>query len=158
MTRFNKIYNAQIVAGSLLVPESRKIADLMLSEADDKAWYSAIIIDNVLQKRSPSTAKREAKLIKNRLQLMKRELWEYIRDGNSDVATQSVLACAIKHNRLLGDFMDKIIRQHWQFYDYNLSNKDWSDFWDMCSQIDEGILKWSGKTFFISQQISRYRE
>ena len=49
--------------------------------------------------------------------------------------------------------MDKIIRQHWQFYDYNLSNKDWSDFWDMCSQIDEGILKWSGKTFFKLRQV-----
>ena len=51
--RINKIYNAQIVAGSLLVPESRKIADLMLSEADSEAWHRVVIIDNILQKRSP---------------------------------------------------------------------------------------------------------
>ncbi len=78
-------YNGEIVAGSLLTMESRKIACLLLDNADLDAWHQAIVIDNILQKRSPATAKRQAKLIKNRLSLMEPELWDIIVRGSSDV-------------------------------------------------------------------------
>ncbi len=58
-----KLYNGEIVAGSLLIPESRKIADLLLQEVSEEEWYQAVIIDNILQKRSPASAKRQAQLI-----------------------------------------------------------------------------------------------
>lgn len=135
------------MAGSLLVPESRKIARLILDNANDETWHKAIIIDNILQKRSPSTAKREAALIKNRLILMKPELWEMIKEGTSAISTQAVLASAIKHSRLLGDFMEKVIRQHWQTFNYKISRLDWANYWELCSQIDPGILQWSESTF-----------
>lgn len=139
-------YNAQIVAGSLLVPETRKIAELLLHQADDKEWNKAIFEENILQKRAPSTAKREAGLIKNRLVIMKPELWEMIRSGGSELATQATLACAIKHSKLLGDFMLEVIRLHWQTFDTIISDKDWRDFWNQCSQIDANILGWSETT------------
>ncbi len=60
----SKIYKGDITCGSLLVRESRIIADLLLDKADDRAWHQAIVIDNVLQKRSPETAKRQTRLIK----------------------------------------------------------------------------------------------
>jgi len=148
-----KIYNAEIVAGSLLVPESRKIAELMLSNPDEETWHRALKIDNILQKRSPATAKREAKLIKNRLMHMKQEIWEMIYCGSSDLAAQSVLVCAIKHSRLLGDFMYEVIRDHWLTFDLHISSKDWREFWDSCSQIDPGILEWSEKTYNKLRQV-----
>ena len=46
-----QIYNAEIVAGSLLMPESRKIARLFLSNADEDTWHKAIEVKNILQKR-----------------------------------------------------------------------------------------------------------
>ena len=48
-------YRADITAGSLKIPESRMIADLLLRGADDAAWRAAIFEDNVLQARSPLT-------------------------------------------------------------------------------------------------------
>ena len=66
------IYNGEIVAGSLLIPESRKIARLLLNGADTKKWHQAVFIDNILQKRSPAAAKRQAKLIRNRLEFVSR--------------------------------------------------------------------------------------
>ncbi len=35
-------YNGEIVAGSLLINESRKIARLLLNDADAEAWHQAI--------------------------------------------------------------------------------------------------------------------
>ena len=51
-------YSADISAGSLLLKESRPIALLLLAQADDQAWYQALVVDNVLQKKSPAGAKR----------------------------------------------------------------------------------------------------
>jgi len=140
------IYNAEIVAGSLLVMESRKIARLLLGNAGPDDWHQAIVIDNVLQKRTPSSAKRQARLIKNRLSLMKPELWDLIVQGPSDITVQALLAAAIKHSSLLGDFMDTVIRQHWRTFSPKLSDKDWKEFMETCGQVDPGIEQWTPST------------
>src|SRR5882672_7251997 len=81
-------FSADMAAGSLLVPESRKIARLLLDEPDEDRWYRAIVVDNILQKRSPASAIRMGRLIKNRLSLVKPPLWSLIANGNAEVATQ----------------------------------------------------------------------
>lgn len=141
-----KIYNAEIVAGSLLVRESRLIARLLLNDADPGQWHHAVVVDNLLQKRAPATARRQARLIKNRLSLMKPEIWEIISNGPNDAATQALLAAAVKHSRLLGDFMDKVIRQLWRTFTPQISDKDWRDYITSCAQIDPGIDRFSNAT------------
>lgn len=140
------IFNAEIVAGSLLIPESRHVARLLIANADEDVWHQAIVIDNVLQKRSPAAAKRQAKLIKNRLSLMQPALWEMIDQGSNDVATQAILAAVIKHSRLLGDFMDLVIRQHWQTFHTKISTTDWNNFIETCIQKDPVIDTWTDST------------
>jgi hypothetical protein len=146
MARNKTPYNGNIVAGALLVRESRIIARLLLDHADEKAWRQAIVIDNVLQKRSPETAKRQARLIKERLTLMEPELWRLIDKGSSDVVAQALLAASIKHSRLLGDFMDKVVQSHWRVFKKRLSNKDWEDYLETRVQIDPHIETWTEST------------
>ncbi|MGB9498701.1 MAG: DUF1819 family protein [Dissulfuribacterales bacterium] len=141
-----KIYNGEIVAGSLLIPESRHIARLLITNADEDTWHQAVVIDNVLQKRSPATAKRQAKLIKNRLSLTQPALWEMIDQGSNDIATQALLAAAIKHSRLLGDFMDQVIRSHWKTFITKISATDWNSFIEICIQKDPIIDTWTDST------------
>ena len=57
------LYKANITAGSLLVPESRKVAQLLLEGVDKTNWKDAIENQNILQKRSIATASRVAALI-----------------------------------------------------------------------------------------------
>lgn len=142
----NQIYNGEIVAGSLLLPESRHIARLLIGNVDTDAWHQAIVIDNVLQKRTPASAKRQAKLIRNRLCLMQTALWEMICQGSNDVATQALLAAAIKHSRLLGDFMDQVIRSHWKTFITKISTTDWNGFIETCIQKDPIIDTWTDST------------
>jgi len=148
MQKFNDkiIYNGEIVAGSLLIRESRKIARLLLNNADSGEWHQAIVIENVLQKHRPDTAMRQARLIKNRLSLMTPKLWEIVDKGSMDVAVQALLAASIKHSRLLGDFMDKTLRECWRTFTKNISIKDWKDFLETCAQVDPKVDKWTNST------------
>lgn len=43
-------YDSDLIGGSLMVRESRLIADLLLREAIPEQWHQAIQIDNILQK------------------------------------------------------------------------------------------------------------
>ena len=63
-------YKAVITAGALKLPESRLVADLLLRKVDADGWKDAIVTKNVLQARSPATARRLTKLVRGRLETM----------------------------------------------------------------------------------------
>ena len=147
------IYNGDIAAGSLLIQETRKIASLLLNNVAGKEWRRAIEIDNILQKRSPASAIRQARLIKKRLTLMTPELWKLIKEGNSDIAVQAILAASIKHSLLLGDFMDKILREHWLTFNYKISDRDWNNYLETCVQIDPKVSEWKDSTISKLKQV-----
>ncbi len=116
-------YRADITAGSLKVPESRIIADLLLQGLDETGWKEALYDQNVLQTRSLETAKRLVLLLRGRLELMQAELWKLVRDGSGTVATHACLAAAVKHSALLGDFLDLVVREQYKCYAEALSAK-----------------------------------
>jgi hypothetical protein len=139
-------YNAEIVAGALMLAESRQIARRLLDGVTDSELKKLLVEDNILQKRSPSTALRQAALIKKRLQLVNGELLGVISDGTREVATQALLAAAIKHNKLLGDFMLRVVKEHWLAYEKQLKRSDWPRFLEECQHIDPTVLTWSKAT------------
>lgn len=139
-------YNAEISAGSLLLKESRVIAKLLLEKADEEKWHKAINIHNLLQKKSPATAKRQTRLIRNRLELMSPELWRMVVDGTKEVAIQVLLVASIKHSKLLGDFMDKVIRSHYKTFNNQLTAREWENYLSECEHRDPSVSGWSEST------------
>jgi len=140
-------YRADITAGSLKVPESRIIADLLLRGIDKRGWDDAILNKNVLQARSPETAKRFVRLIRRRLETMETPLWRLVRDGTGTVvATHAVLAAAVKHSHLLGDFLDLVVREHYRLFSATLSNRCWEDYLDECRGRDPDMPIWNEST------------
>ena len=109
-------YKADITAGALKLPESRLIADLLLRQVDAEGWKDAIMTKNVLQARSPATSRRLTTLIRSRLETMGPELWKLIRDGKGTVAAHAVLAAAVKHSPLLGDFLEIVVAEQYPQY------------------------------------------
>lgn len=139
-------YKADLTAGALKVAESRIIADLLLRDVDDAGWRKAIYDDNVLQARSPRTAKRLRTLVRNRLQTMSEDLWRLVRDGSGDEATHACLAAAVKHSHLLGDFLDLVVREQYGLYAETLSKKLWSTYIEDCRSRDPDMPEWSEST------------
>jgi hypothetical protein len=140
------LYNAEISAGSLMLRESRQIAKLLLEGADDEAWEKALYIDNVLQKKIRATARRMARLIRNRLEFMTPDLWKMVVDGSSEVAIQGLLAAAIKHSRLLGDFLNDVIKEYYKVFNQQLSIREWNNFLVACEHRDPAVATWSQST------------
>jgi hypothetical protein len=139
-------YRADITAGSLKVPESRIIADLLLQGIDETGWKEALYDQNVLQARSPRTAERLALLLRGRLELMAADLWKLVRDGSGTIATHACLAAAVKHSALLGDFLDLVVREQYRRYAQTLSNTLWEDYVEDCRGRDPDMPRWSDAT------------
>ena len=129
-----------------MVRESRVIADLLLKSATADEWQQKIQVDNVLQKRSPTTAKRNALAIRKRLELMEPEFWRAIRDGDDELATQVAFAATLERNLLLVEFMEQVIKDLYATRADKVELYYWLDFLDDCSNKDEKIVYWQEST------------
>jgi hypothetical protein len=139
-------YNAEISAGSLMPSESRRIAALLLTHPDDAAWLQAIEVDNILQKKTPATARRQARLIQRRLTTLDDQAWKMISERESEVVNQLLLAASVKHSELLGDFMRNVYADRQRRLEVALSPLDWQDFLTQCSHQDAAVAAWSEST------------
>jgi hypothetical protein len=91
------LYNAEISAGSLMPTESRRIAELLLTRPTDAEWDIALKDENLLQKK-PATARRQARLIRNRLDTLDAEGLAMIVEVDSELRGQLLLASASCQN------------------------------------------------------------
>lgn len=139
-------YKADIAGGALKLQESRIVAGLLLDGVTDAEWKYAIEIANVLQKRSPGTAKRQASLMRARLETMTSELWELVNGGAKIAATHALFAAAIKHSTLVGDFLDLMVRDQFRMFRQNLPRKLWLDFIERCHDCDPHMPEWQEST------------
>lgn len=138
-------YNTEFVAGSLLIPESRTIATLLLKGDDESTFKHKILVENVLQKRSPTSAKRQSNLICNRLAYLHPQLLMLVAEGSRDQTVQLLLAASIMQNHLLGDFIQEIADCKRNFKQ-QITYRDWDLFFEQCKQIDNRIESWSETT------------
>ena len=139
-------YRAAIAGGSLKLQESRIIAGLLLDGVSVEQWRRSIEEDNVLQKRSPGTAMRQASLLRARLQTMGPGLWRIVRDGSKEAATHALFAAAIKHSAILAAFLDRVVREQFRTFKHDLPRKLWVEFVEHLRNEDENMTVWSEST------------
>jgi len=139
-------YKADITVGSLKLPESRLIADLLLRQVNSQDWKTAIYTNNILQARNPSTANRLASLVRARLETMGPELWKLVRDGRGSVAAHAVFAAAVKHSRLLGDFLGFVVAEQYRLFSPCLSPILFETFLETCRERDSSMPLWTEGT------------
>lgn len=139
-------YKANFSRGGLMVPESRIIADLLLRGVDPPGWKQAIEVDNVLAKRSPTTASTKATLIRGRLRTLPPAFWRLIRDGSKPVATHAVLAGTVNYSPLLGDFLELVLRPLFRRFEPNLKPQHWDRYLEDCRTRDPEMPAWSAAT------------
>lgn len=69
-----------------------------------------------------------------------------IASRESEVANQLLLAAAVKHSRLLGDFMRHVYAMRQRRLELALSAGDWSNFLVECAHQDSTVDTWSNST------------
>lgn len=140
------LYNAEISAGSLLPLESRRLAALLLTSPDDAAWHHTVEVENILQKKTPATARRQATLIRKRLATLDTEGLSLIVEREQEVAMQLLLVAAIKHSQLLGDFLLGVYADRQRRLETHLAPLAWQDFLAECAHRDPAVANWSEST------------
>ncbi len=140
------IYAANITAGALKPAESRVVADLLLRGVEGDAWQAAIGKDNVLHAKSMATAQRLARLIRDRLAPFDPPLLEMVRDSASPVVQHALLAAAVKHSPLLGDFLDLVVREQFRKFATTLPISLWEDYLADCRGRDSEMPHWNDST------------
>jgi hypothetical protein len=140
------IYTATITSASLRMRESRIVAGLLLQRVSADEWKQAVIKENVMQMSSEISISRIANLLRARLEPMGEGLWEMVRDGDADLATQATFAGAVKHSRLLADFMDLTMREQRALFAKRLEPRVWLDYIAGCRGRDPVMPHWSDAT------------
>ena len=139
------LYNAEISAGSLMVPESRRIARLLLTHPTAEQWDEAMKQENLLQKK-PATARRQARLIRNRLATLDDEGLQLVVDGEGELTGQLLLAASARHSQLLSDFMRDVYAADLRRLERTLSHRQWEAFLAECEHRDDAVGAWAETT------------
>lgn len=126
--------------------ESKRMAALLLTKPDVKAWKHAIEIENILQKDTVGTAIRQAKLIQKRLETLDAAGWELVTQKDSEVSNQLLFAAAIKQNKLLGDFMRNVYIGRQKSLETSILVTNWEDFLIECTHHDSSVSGWNENT------------
>ena len=126
--------------------ESRRIAAFLLRNPDAITWKKVLIEDNILQKKTPKTALRQANLIKKRLMTLDAVAWEMIANREQEVALQLLLVAAMKQSQLLTDFFQSVYLEHLRRLDVAIVVNDWEVFMAECAHKDASVKQWSALT------------
>ncbi|MDK9756651.1 DUF1819 family protein [Vibrio sp. D173a] len=151
MTEYKK-YLGDLIGGSLMIKESQLIADLLLTQPSKEQWDDAIVNQNILQKRSPASAKRNASTIKKRIGSLSNEFLSALANANHEAAAQLMMAATLINSPLLADFMRTVVMDAKRMYRESIDSKDWEYFWeDKCRLYPEFAEMSESSTYKIAQ-------
>ena len=136
-------YDSDLIGGSLLVRESRVIAELLLQSANETEWKQAIQEENRLQKRSLASAKRQARALRQRLGRLDQPFWRALRDGDDELATQIAFVATLERNLLLMEFVETVVRDAFILRVERLAHYQWMEFLEDRANRDPTILGWT---------------
>lgn len=128
-----------------MLPESRRIARLLLEHPSPVQWDQALKSENLLQKK-PATARRQARLIRNRLKTLDDEGLQLVADSDGELSSQVLLAAAARHSLLLGDFLRDVYTEDLRRLERNLSHRQWDAFLIECEHRDPAVGTWAATT------------
>ena len=128
-----------------MLPESRRIAKLLRQRPTQEQWDAALKGENLLQK-NPATARRQARLIRNRLETLDDEGLRLVVEGEGELCSQLLLAAAARHSRLLSDFLRDVYSFDLRRLESTLSYRQWGAFLTECEHRDDAVGRWAVST------------
>lgn len=147
-------YILSFTAVSLSAHENEIIVDLLLQTGNWESVQYEVIENNVLQKGTISTRKREFIELKNRLQTLTDDQINFFKDANGlEVKHLSLLGC-FKMYRFLFDFAAEVLRNKILLFDYLVLNSDYESFYDSKSNTYENLNTISESTKYKLKQVT----
>lgn len=138
-----KTYLGDIIGGSIMLRESRLIAQLLLQHPDDEAWERAVVEENLLQKSSVHSAKRMASTVRKRLEAMSDTFWTDLLNAPDDLARQMLMLAVMCQSPVLIDFMATEVADARRMYREAMRSEDWPEFFASRQRVITGLERFS---------------
>jgi hypothetical protein len=123
-----KQYIRDLTGGSLLITESRVVAETLLSGLSEPEWNSLFTEENVLKKKSPHTAIRYARAIRRRIEPLGNEFINDVIHAPESYYKQLIMLALMIHTPVLPDFMQHVVAETKRIYRPNLEPDAWETF------------------------------
>jgi len=124
-----KQYIRDLTGGSLLVAESRVVAETLLQSLSDAEWNHLFIEENILKKKSPHTAIRYARAIRRRLEPLGEAFINDVIHAPETYYKQLLMLSLMIHTPVLPDFMQYVVAETKRVYRPNLEPDAWETFY-----------------------------
>lgn len=123
-----KQYIRDLTGGSLLIAESRIVAETLLLGLPDPEWNLLFIEDNILKKKSSHTAIRYARAIRRRLEPLGETFINDLIHAPESYYKQLIMLALMIHTPVLPDFMQNVVAETKRVYRPNLESDVWETF------------------------------
>ncbi len=150
----HKAYLGDLIGGSLMLRESQIIADLLLKSPNKEQWNEAIVEQNILQKPSAASAKRNSATVKKRLEGLPEEFIHKLAYSGTEEATQLMFAATIINSTLLADFMRNVISDAKRMFRESLNVDDWQHFWEERTRLYPALGDMSQASIYKVSQVA----
>jgi hypothetical protein len=131
----HKAYLGDLIGGSLMIREGQIVAELLLKKPSQDEWLDAIVNQNILQKRSDASAKRNASTIKKRLESLSDEFLTQLAFGSAELSSQLMFAATLIQSTMLADFMRDVVLDAKRMFRDLIDSNDWVAFWEDRSRL-----------------------
>lgn len=108
--------------------ETEQIANLYLKHQDWEIVQQLVIDDNILQKGTVSTRKREFAEIKKRLKPLNNDELKFITECTTDELKLFCLYLCSRTYRILYEFIVEVVREKYLMFDYSILDSDYARF------------------------------
>jgi hypothetical protein len=132
-------YMMSFTAGALLYRESMAVCGLYAELGDWAAARSAALVDNALQIRTTSAAKRLAREVAQRLETLTPAQLQLLSDSERREQTALLWLAICKRYRFIHDFAADVVREKFVRLDLHLSYDDFDLFFNRQAEWHAGV-------------------
>lgn len=132
-------YSLSFTAASLMVYETEKLIELYLEHKDWEKVQNLVIEDNVLQKGTIATRKREFIELKKRVESLTLEELNYFEEASGTEIKYLVLLGCFKSYQFIYDFVAEVIRNKLLLFDYQILNSDYESFFESKALLHDNL-------------------
>lgn len=126
-------YVGDLIGGSLLIAETRIIAESLLKQLPEDEWRNLVIDQNILQKKSVKTSSRYVRVIRTRIEGLGQDFMSALVTSTDRAYIQLLLVAVMINSPIVEDFMRLNLAEAKRTYKPNLPSTAWQDFYEIQS-------------------------
>ena len=146
-------YSLSLTAASLMSFETEQVSLLYLEHKNWEVVKNLVVDDNIMQKGTISTRKREFAEIKKRLLTITDNDLEFISHCTTDELKLYCLFLCSKTYRIIFEFISEVIRDKYLMFDYSILDSDYARFFESKMMNSKKLQKITENTEYKIKQV-----